>query len=132
MGLFDAFRSKRKSRDSEVILIGYLTVKNCELLGLDLKSQEFAKAQESAAKIIEESFVLMLNKDAQQAVFDTIETVCRKRSTEAYGAYLMLLFTRFSVIQHAIQARKVKPEEATLDILNRALHDQVKHFITQI
>lgn len=132
MGLFDGLRSNKKSQDREAVLIGYLRKKSSEHLGLDVNSQDFLRAQGSATEIIEKSFVLLLNKQTQQAVLDTLSSACTRRTNEAYGEYLFLLFTRFGIIQHAIKSGKVKPEEATLEIVNGALHDQVRRFVSQL
>lgn len=132
MSFLDSFRLKRGKQDSEAMLIGYLRVQTSKHLGLDVNSQDFLRAQDSATKIVQESFVLLLSKQTQQSVIETLSSVCSKRLAEAYGEYLVLLFTRFGIIQHAIKAGKVKPEEASLDIVNGALHEQIKRFLNQL
>lgn len=132
MGLFSLFDKKRKvGGDVESLLIGYLRVETSKHVGHPVDSIAFNDACESAGKALEGMLVPLLNKNLQQKVYDTVCAACPTRYNEAFGQYMVLLFVRFGVIQGAIMAGKVKPEEATLDIVTDALHNQIKRVITQ-
>lgn len=132
MGLFDLFDKKKKAGgDVESLLIGYLRVETSKHLGHPVDSKAFDDACASAGKALEASLVPLLDKGLQQQVYDTVCAACPTRSNEAFGQYMVLLFVRFCVIQGAIMAGKVKPEEATLDIVTDALHKQMKRVIAQ-
>jgi len=78
---------------------------------------------------VESVLLPALDKETQQAVFDTLSASCGARVNEAFGEYLVLLWVRYGKIQHAIAAGKVKPEDATIPILSQALNGQIKRLL---
>lgn len=129
MGLFDFFdKKKAKSRDVEALLIGYLRVETSKHLGHPVDSKAFDDACAPAGVALEGTLLPLLNKNLQQ-IYDTVCAACPTRLNEAFGQCLVLLFVRFGMSQGAIHSGKVKPEDATLDIVTDVLHNQIKRVI---
>lgn len=131
MGLFDLLKRGNKSYDIGATVIGYLRAETSKHLGLSHGSKEYESACASAAEKVE-SFLLPAltqDKENQQALVDTLSKACGSRFNECFGEYLILLWVRYGVIQHAIAQGKVKPEEATLSVLSLALHRQIKRLV---
>jgi hypothetical protein len=129
LGLFDLFSKKTPSPDTGSLVIGWLRTQTSKHLGLPVLSKEFESACASAAERVESVLLPALEKETQQAVYETLLASCGKRANEAFGEYLVLLWVRYGKIQHAIAAGQVKPEEATIPILSQALNNQIKRLI---
>lgn len=133
MGLFDAFKKKPAYNGTiEDLVRGYLVTETSKLMGEPVHTAKFKELQEKASIAIKETMIHGLHKKTQQEVFDTLSSACPKDPNGAFGQYLILVFVRFGVIQQAIVAGQVTPEEATLDIVCNALHTQIKKFISSI
>ena len=94
-----------------------------------MDSKEYESASQSAAERVEAVLVPLLDKQSQQAVFDTLSATCGTRVNEAFGEYLILLWVRYCKIQLAVVAGKVTAAEATLPILSQALNSQIKRLL---
>lgn len=137
MGIFDFFRKKDGGRPGykgtiEQLVMGYMVTETGKLLGEEPHSDRFNELQKSASTEIEKTLLPGLNKEIMKEVFNTLSMHCPNNPQGAFGQYLILLFVRFGYIQHAIVDGKVKPEEATIDIIAEALHKQIKGFISNV
>lgn len=132
MGIFSVFRSKKNSTDLANFTIGYFRTETSKLLGIKPNTKEYDDALQSATEPIKTSLVSCLNKQIQQDIANTLNSISSKRFNELFGEYIFLLFVRFSVISRHIMSGKVKAEEATPDILANVIHGQIKNLIHQI
>lgn len=134
MSLFSFLKPSAKNRDNSSLIIGYMRKEASKHLGHPVDSKEYDRAIASASAEVESVLMpaLMSDKRHLQEVHDALTLSCGDRATEAFGTFLGLLWIRFGVIQHAIAAGKVKPEEATLGIISRALHAQIVRLHTKL
>ncbi|MDC0363109.1 hypothetical protein OAN12_08715 [Halioglobus sp.] len=130
MGLFDGFKKKNNDPKIESLVIGFLRTDAANNFKLDVNSAKFDKACEAAQSDIEKEMLPNLDKKIQQKVYDTLSRACPNRVDEAFGSYLIALLSRVVVIQKAIEAGEVSREEATFDVLQNALHDQVRQLLS--
>ena len=131
MGFFNLFKGRSNNSDIEAVLIGYFRTESCKLLGIEPNTQEYDEAFQSASEHIETKLVPCLDKQIQQEIVNTLNSVATDRFNEMFGAYIFLLFVRFSVISGHILSGKVKAEEATPDIIASVIHSQIKKLIAQ-
>jgi hypothetical protein len=130
MGFFDLFNKNNKN-DTEKILIGYFRTETSKLIGHEVNSPKYKTMCESAGEMMQKTLVPLLNKEQQQTVYETIKSACPTRVNEAFGEYMVLLFTRYAVIQKAVSEGRVKANEASLEIIVDALHKQVKKLVSR-
>lgn len=125
-------KDKYTSRKSDQV-IGWFRVETAKLLGCDVNSKQFEKAQQSASGPIESVLLPALtDKKTMQDVYDTLGSLCPSRIDEAFGEFMVLLWTRVAVIQREVMAGRVKQEEATPDILAGVLSKQLKNIARQL
>lgn len=131
MSLFSFLTSRAKKQDNSSLVIGYLRNEASKHIGHPVDSKEYEKVIASAFEHVESVLLPALKSDKQhvQEVFNTLSLSCGERVNEAFGAYLGLLWIRFGIIQHAIAAGKVKPEEGTLGVISIALLGQIKRLV---
>ena len=126
------FESKN-SKDLDSLIIGFFRSETGNLLGLEPNTKAYDDACESASEPIEKQFVPLLGTQTLLKARNLLQdSVSSDRIKEAFGAYLILLFTRFSVIRKAIIDGKVKQEDASPETLARVLYEQLNSFIQQV
>jgi hypothetical protein len=132
MGIFSMFKSKN-NKDLDSIIIGFFRSETGKLLGLEPNTKAYDNACQAASDPISTLLIPMLDQQILLKVRDTLlRSVSSDRVEESTGAFMILLFTRFSVIQKEIVAGRVKLEDATPDIIANVLHNQLKSFIKQV